>query len=405
MIRNLRILSFGTVLTLGTVSAWPLGIRIADQGAQATARGNAFVATADDPSAIYYNPAGMTQLEGQNVLAGTYGITFGSEYTAPNGSRTKSKSEVQFTPQFFYTLTPKDLPLSFGLGFYTPYGFSLEWPDNATFRAQEGSINYLTLNPAIAWKIHPTLSIGAGITLNYAKGDLTQTILGLPFGGQSKFNGDGTDIGFNAGIMWRPFEKHSFGASYYSATRVNLKGTSSTSGADLQGIPSLSGPAEAKFQFPQHIVAGWSYRPTPKWNVEFNIDWTDWDSLEVVTVNQSPRPANGLAFNWQSSFFYEFGVTRYLADDWYVSAGYIYSENSVPDANFSPLIPDSERHIFSFGVGSKFKSVAWKLAYQFAYGPERNVTGYIPSFPGAPNANGRYEFFSHAIALSLGYGF
>src|SRR5688500_17253838 len=43
-------------------SAFALGIRIADQDARATARGNAFTATADNPSAIYYNPAGITQL-------------------------------------------------------------------------------------------------------------------------------------------------------------------------------------------------------------------------------------------------------------------------------------------------------------------------------------------------------
>src|SRR5213083_2807851 len=46
---------------LPTVS-FALGIRIADQDARATARGNAFTATADNPSAIYYNPAGITQL-------------------------------------------------------------------------------------------------------------------------------------------------------------------------------------------------------------------------------------------------------------------------------------------------------------------------------------------------------
>lgn len=62
-------------LVLGAAAVWPLtvhgsGVRIAQQDAAAVAQGNAFVATADNPSAIYYNPAGITQLEGQNFRSG-----------------------------------------------------------------------------------------------------------------------------------------------------------------------------------------------------------------------------------------------------------------------------------------------------------------------------------------------
>ena len=52
------------------------GFRLPDQDAFATARGEAFVATADNPSAIYYNPAGITQVEGNNLRVGLYGIYF-----------------------------------------------------------------------------------------------------------------------------------------------------------------------------------------------------------------------------------------------------------------------------------------------------------------------------------------
>jgi len=50
------------------------GFRLADQDAFATARGEAFVATADNASAVYYNPAGIAQLPGSNLRAGMYGI-------------------------------------------------------------------------------------------------------------------------------------------------------------------------------------------------------------------------------------------------------------------------------------------------------------------------------------------
>jgi long-chain fatty acid transport protein len=284
----------------------------------------------------------------------------------------------------------------------------LEWPDNTGFRATEGEITYLTLNPVLAWKIHPTLMVGAGLRLNQADAELKQTILPaflFPPGGQTAFKGDGNDIGFNAGVLWKPHPQHSFGLTYFSATRINLEGDSTTSGAALAGIPSFSQSANARFQFPQHIVAGWSFRPTTNWNFEVNVDWTDWDSLDTVTLNQAVSGPVPLPFNWQSSLFYEFGVTRYLANDLRVSAGYIFSENSVPDQNFNPLIPDSDRHIFSVGIGGQFKKIHWDAAYQFAYGPERSVANNVLTFPVASSANGKYEFESHAIALALRYGF
>ena len=44
--------------------------RIQGQGAAASAMSNAFAAQADDPSALHYNPAGMTQLQGLQFMAG-----------------------------------------------------------------------------------------------------------------------------------------------------------------------------------------------------------------------------------------------------------------------------------------------------------------------------------------------
>ena len=88
--------------------------------------------------------------------------------------------------------------------------------------------------------------------------------------------------------------------------------------------------------------------------------------------------------------------------------GYIFSENSVPNANFSPLVPDSDRHIFSLGVGRQQTRVSWDVAYQLGWGPSRNVAGNTLAFPLPPpptTANGRYTFLSHAITAAVGLRF
>jgi long-chain fatty acid transport protein len=100
---------------------------------------------------------------------------------------------------------------------------------------------------------------------------------------------------------------------------------------------------------------------------------------------------------------YEFGATRYFSGGWQASAGYMYSENSTPNSSFNALVPDSDRHLFSVGVGQKFAHLSWNAAYQLGIGPSRGVSG--ETLPTGAAYNGSYEFFSNAISLNLGYHF
>jgi long-chain fatty acid transport protein len=391
-----------TSLILATVFSLPaaalaLGIRIPDQDAEATARGEAFTATADNPSAIFYNPAGITQLSGQNVELNTYGIYLQSKHTSSTYGNTRTTDNPQGVGQLYYAYTPNKSPISLGLGVYSPYGFALEYPDDVAFRTLglKGSVTYITVNPVIAWKINDTLSVAVGPTFNYASTDLKFGV--TPAAGNSlEFKGDGYAAGFAAGILWQPAEKHSFGITYHSGTTIGLTGHSTLS------IPSYKyfrDTADTKFEFPEFIMAGYSFRPTPQWNLECDVDWTNWENLNNVVLNQKYLGSTTLPFNWNSSLMYKFGVTRYFANGYNLSAGYIYSQNSVRrDQNFNPIVPDSDRNIFSVGIGKKYDRYSWEFAYQFAYGPNRTISN-------GSTADGNYRFISHALTLSLGYHF
>ena len=107
---------------------------------------------------------------------------------------------------------------------------------------------------------------------------------------------------------------------------------------------------------------------------------------------------------------YEFGVTRYFDNGWHVSAGYVYNENSVPDAYYTPLAADMDRHFFSIGTGHKGKRFDFDVTYQFGYGPTHTVTGSTPSSqpgsdcrPELPTAN--TSFISHAVLVTVGMHF
>ncbi|HEV7927003.1 MAG TPA: outer membrane protein transport protein [Verrucomicrobiae bacterium] len=394
-----------------------LGLALPDQDAFATARGNAFAATANDPAAIFYNPAGMSQLDGANVSLGAYGIMLSDRYTsrgtgigspfppgAPSGeSSVNSKTIWSAVPHFFSTYTLPKLPLSFGLGVYSPYGLRMEWPNTAPFLAagETAQLTYLTGAAMVSWQIMPTLSIAAGPTFNYSEADLKEFVPVAPgFGFVNHFRGHATDAGYTAGLLFQAAEHHFFGLTYRSATEMNYNGHATVPAFPFQANTGAS----ADFHFPYTLVFGYSFRPSDKWNFESDINWTDWSHLKTVPLEPSPPlpAADTLAFNWKPSWMLDFGVTRYLGDDWRISGGYMYSENSVPDGNFNPLIPDSDRHIFSLGVGKKFGKFSWDAAYQLAWGPSRSVGSDATAF-GLPD--GKYAFLSHALTINVGYHF
>jgi long-chain fatty acid transport protein len=385
-----------------------LGIRSPNQDPFAIGRGNAFAATADDPSALYYNPAGITQLKGQNFQLGAeVYIDYVAKFKATDGSGTTidSDRETLAVPHFYYSFTPEKGPFSFGLGVYMPFGLSLQWPDNTPFRdiAIEGRLHYLTINPVVAYKILPNLSVAAGPNINYSDVKL-RTGVGLSPGDEFRFRGNDTGVGFNAGILWQPSVNWSLGANYRSASTLDYAGHSE--------LYPYSGSVDttAKLKFPQVVSGGVSWRPTADWNIEVDVDWTDWHSFDSVTFDGALNPFTGqnivLPLYWKSSWFYEVGATRYFGNGWYASLGYFFSENSTSEQYFNPTVPDTDLHVGSIGGGHRGKHWDWSVAAQIITGGYRTVQNSQSTNPlGLGSADGQYRLIIPAVSVAVGYHF
>jgi long-chain fatty acid transport protein len=400
------------------------GFRLADQDAFATARGEAFVATADNASAIYYNPAGLAQLEGSNLRFSLYGIYLDPTFRPPAGANNSGgtyhiEDNLAAVPQLFYSYSLEALPLSFGLGIYSPYGGKMSWPQDTGFRsvATEGSLTYMTINPVVALELAHGLSIAAGAMINHADLKMEQGLLATeqPLANFFRFKGNGWSAGYNLGVLWQPHEMVSFGATFRSSATVGLDGHTDFEQQPLRGLyPATSRVASAEFEFPMTVAFGVSFRPTPKWNLEFDADYTDWSSFGTINIHQQAPPFGlkvdtPVTLNWQPSWMFGFGVTRYFDKGWHASAGYVFNQNSVPDAYYTPLAADMDRHFISAGAGFKGRRFDFDVAYQFGYGAPHTVTGSTPSStPGqfaGQTANGTYDFISHAVMLTVGLHF
>jgi long-chain fatty acid transport protein len=310
-----------TLLVIGVFSSMPLTLSAGGMRLQtrmvASARGEAFAATADNPSAIYYNPAGITQLEGRNVRSSLYGIYFDPTFTPPSSSETfHVKHQFAAVPQLFYAQTLENLPVSFGLGLYAPYGLGVQWPEDTGFRAVavKSQLTYLRFNPVVAAKLPGGFSLGAGVMIDYSKIELEQGLRGTqlppPFVDFFRFEGSGWTAGYNVGLLWQPHQTISVGASFRSSTTVKMQGHT-----EVEFFPVIPNPyrsrANATFPFPWTAVLGVSYRPTPKWNLEFDADgrWSSFGTITIHQKNQHQRQPIPISPGLAASWIYEFGVT------------------------------------------------------------------------------------------------
>jgi long-chain fatty acid transport protein len=162
------------VAVMGMLAAGPAfaaGFAIPEQGAKATGMANAFVAQADDPSAIYYNAGGLAFLDQRAfALGGTYIRTTKADFHGTNpfpgdGSNGTQKTLSVFPPHLYF-VQPINTEWKVGLGIESPYGLTTEWknPDQfpGRFLSTKAALRAFDINPTIAWQVTPQFGIGIG---------------------------------------------------------------------------------------------------------------------------------------------------------------------------------------------------------------------------------------------------
>ena len=377
------------LVAFAPVSVMGAGYYLPNQDAFATARGNAYVATADGAAAVHYNPAGMTQIERPEAQAGVYGIVLGNE-TDAGGVTSEAETELQAVPHVYY-VQPFNDRLSFGFGLNSPFGLGTDWGRNTPFSPviTEARLMFVSTTAAAAYQVTEEFSVGASLSVNYADLLLEQ---GLgPAGSYLRFSGDGYSVFGGLSARWQPHEQHAFGLVYVTESSFDLDGETKSN-----GLPDDSS-ARMDFMTPARIAAGYSYRPAPGWNIEANVEWLAWDELNDLTLRSgSVGGSTNVTFDWESSFIYEIGAS-YTTDQGYIfAAGYDLNMSSQPERNFNPGIADADRHWLNIGFGRACENFTWMLGYQFGFSDrEVDDAAGVNAL-----ANGDYEARHHALVFS-----
>ena len=393
---NILVLIVAVLMGLaGSVNA--AGFRLAEQDAKATGMGNSFVAVADNASAVWYNPAAITDLEGTNVSLGTVMIMPSMEHKNTNGTTDKIEETTHIPPHFYATRKLND-SMSLGFGVNAPFGLSTEW-DKATAAtrttATKSEVKAINANLNGAIKLSDKLSFAAG--LSYVSVDATLNSW-HPAGREILLNGDGTTMGYNAAIMYKYNEKLKAGLSYRSKAKAKLEG-------DLENLTSLGSTMEVKTELtlPDMLQIGVSHQCTDKWLFSVEADYTNWTTYRNIIIKKKSDGslATGTISqkNWESVWAFRLGSEYKYSDSLKFRAGTFYDNNPVKEQFFETRVPDSDRVAFSVGAGWNKGNLTVDASYMYLYFPEREVDSATASL------DGKYNSAAHLPALTIGYKF
>lgn len=381
-------------LQLAALDVSAAGFRLPNQDAYATSRGSAFVATADNASAVYYNPAGLGQLESEEIRLGSYLIDFdvGAEISGVDYS---NNNKVQAAPQMFYA-NPGER-FSWGLGLYAPFGLGNEWPSSTPFRTitEKAKIDYVTFSPVGSFQVSEQLTLGFGLTYNYTKLDIRQGI-GFAPGDRITVAARDTGMGYLGSILWQPSERHSYGATYRSSVEHEYEGVTNVSLAPGELGTSLN------LEVPDYLVLGYSFRPDRRTNIEFNVEWGGWSSVGTPILTGTALGDIPYPFEWQDDYIYELGVSRVYGDYIY-SIGYDFNKAVQTETFYNPAVSDTDSHWLNLGVASEGERFEWAISYQ--YGKSRREVDEALTNAAGEIANGIYRLTAHTFQFSLGMKF
>ena len=370
------------------------GYEVADQGARAIGQANAFAAQADDASAIYYNPAGLTQVRGTQLTGGSYFFFPDVHFSGESGADERMTQWAPI-PHFYAASGFGTDRWRFGLGVNNVFGLDEDWGDES-FRTLVTKAHLYVINiaPTVAVRVNDHLSLGAELNVYYADAELNRRVpLGPPPMPEATYHleGQGVSAGATFGAMYKFNERHTLAAVYRSPFSVRLDGE-----AELEGLASSD--ADAHIKFPEMAILAYAFRPTQRWKLETDIEFTNWETFDAIRIDaDNPALSGSIPTEWLDSMTYRFGTQYDLDRHWAVRAGYAFGQSSTPESTYSPLLPDSNFHSFCAGLGYSQKAWSLDLAYQYIL-RERTI---IHDSINSPLVNGTWENQSHAVALTL----
>lgn len=431
LLRQVVTLSLPFVGATALLSAGPVhagGFALNEMSAASVGNAHAGTAAAEDPSTIYFNPAGLMLQSGRQFMAAGSAIRPSAKFrnqgstsaagTPMTGGNGGDAGGWAFVPALYYAmdLSPD---MRFGIGMQAPFGLTTEYDDGWVGRYQALKSDLLTvnINPTLAYRLNDAVSFGAGISAQYIDVELSRAIdfgsvcigaIGAgvcgPAGftpqardGEVNIKGDDWGFGYNLGVMFTPRPDLRWGLAYRSKIKHKLKGDAEFE--QPAGLPApiaaspvfTNGGVRSSVDLPESVSLGGYAALDQRWEVMADITWMRWSRFKELRIRfDNGAPDNVTAEEWRDTVRVSAGVNYRYNDAWKLRGGIAFDESPVKTEFRTPRVPDANRVWLAFGAQYKpTRHSSWNFGYAHLFVKDSSINKAEPPVGGT--LVGNYE--------------
>ncbi len=399
------------------------GFGLYEFGARSSALGGAAVAQAWDASTVFYNPAGLSFIDGTRFYGGVTLISPNNHFVGAepifSGEEHETKSNI-FTPIGIYASHRFNDKLAAGIGVTNPFGLGIEWEEDFPGRgiARNTDLKSFYISPVVSYRISDNFSIGGGLDLVYSSVLLERSAYLFESEGSSgyevgtsKLEGNsGIGVGFSASLMYRT-EQLGLGFLYRHSVKNEFEDGDATFeiydtyAKNLAQAKLTDQKASTSITYPNFFSVGVYYKPMKNLGVEVDYMWYNWSVFDELVINfDDPDLDQTVPEHYENSSQVRVGVHYDLTPQLQVRGGYIYDQTPQPVESVSPLLPDNDRNDYSIGLGYTFNQFQFDLGYMLVDFGERSTVEDGEGqneygFDGAYSSAANLFFFSFGVQL------
>lgn len=433
-----------------TMDARASGFALIEQGVRGL--GNAFAggaAVAEDATTIFFNPAGLTRLEGNNLEVAVHFISPSAKFndegstltplitdaegnTIPLSGGVGDAGYIATVPNIFWSRKMND-KLHVGLGINVPFGLETEYDDDwvGRYHGVKSAITTLNINPTVAYKMTDKWSVGLGLNAQYLDAELSNAIdfgtinavvgAGLPLTPQGDdgfvtMSADDYAYGFNLGLLFEQTDSTRYGLAYRSEMDYTLEGdaefTTPNAYADIiAGLAGLvDGPVSTEITLPQSLSLSAYHGLSEKWAMMGDVTWTGWSSIEELRIEfESGADDSVTTLDWDDTYRVAMGFTYDHSDKWDFRFGGAYDESPIPNVERrSVRVPGNDRWWLTLGGTydiSDSVALSGGYAHLFVSHPVIHKTGLEAEEVTRGALNGTYDSSVDILSVQLSWSF